>query len=37
VPYNVSCHLSVSSNSLNTCKLLAFNAAASGNKYVGLI
>jgi len=34
---NVSCYLSVGSNTLNTRKLLAFNATSSGNKYAGLI
>jgi len=34
---NVSCHLSVGSNALNTRKLLTLYAAAIGNKYARLI
>ena len=33
----ISCHLSVGSNALNTHKIMTLNAAASGNKYAGLI
>jgi len=34
---NVSCHLSVGSNALNRRQLFTLSAAASGNKYAGLI